>query len=81
MGYYIETGGLHGKAEAIVEQHGGEMVSREAARTAVDDCLKAVIVVMNNGPFEAAGFAFDTAEFEAFHTPGDDRPKKYVVID
>ena len=81
MGYYIETSGYRNKAEDIVARHSGKIVSREEARQAMDDPALGVVVVVDNGAFEAAGFAYDLREFEAFTSPDDDRPKKFVVID
>ena len=80
MGYYIELPAHHGKAELLEQLHDGEIVSKDAARTAVSEG-KGVVVVMNNGPFEAAGFAYDLGEFQAFSDPRDSRPKKFVVMD
>ena len=81
MGYYIQTDGTHGKAAYIVRALGGELVSQEAASAAIDDPTKGVVVVVNNGPFEAAAFAYDRREFNAFTGTSDTRPKKFVIVD
>lgn len=79
MGYYVETEGHHQKAEKIAAEHGGTVVSFVQAKEAMNDKTKAVIVTVNNGMFEAAGFAYDLKEFEAFTDFA--RPTNFVVID
>jgi len=79
MGYYIQ-GPAKGKAEFIVENLNGKIVSQSEAKEAVDNGL-GVIVVVNNGPFEAAGFAFDWKEFQDFTLFTDQRPKRFVIMD
>jgi hypothetical protein len=37
--------------------------------------------VVDNGPFEAAGFCFSEKELEEFGRPGDHRPKVWVAMD
>lgn len=52
MGYYV-PGPNHGKADHIVKNHGGQVVAKPA-KFADIPADKALICVMNNGPFEAA---------------------------
>ncbi len=40
-----------------------------------------VIVVVDNGFFEAAGFAYDLKEFDEFTRPQDMRRKNFVAIE
>jgi len=82
MGYYIETNSPHNKAEYIIKNYGGRLISYEEALFAMQSKKShAVIVIVDNGIFEAA-FAFSDAEaFEAFTEKNDTRPKKFVVID
>lgn len=80
MGYYIQ-GPACGKAAFICEEHGGMLVSEETASDLIDDPDFGVVVIMQNGPFDAAGFAFSRAEFAAFTDPYDRRPKQFVVMD
>lgn len=79
MGKYIETGTTKGKTNWIRDNLGGKIVSQNMAKDLV--ATKCVIVVVDNGPFEAAAWAFSPAEFEAFTYPDDHRPKQFVVID
>ena len=81
MGYYIQTKDNHGKAEEIAREHGGKIVDELTAGMTMMDKDFAVIVVINNGPFEAAGFAFDDDEFKAFTALDDPRPRKFVILD
>lgn len=81
MGYYIEVPGqLHGKAEAIADIHGGKFVDYETAKVHVEDPETAVIVVLDNGPFEAAGYAYNMNEFKAFTDPLDQRKKSFLLL-
>ena len=79
MGYYIQTNSNTGKASIIAKEHGGVIVSYGEAKEAMKDATKGVIVVLNNGFFEAAGFAYNQEEFDAFTS--DMRPKHYVILD
>ena len=80
MGYYIETGTTHGKAKTIAEQFNGEILPHAPKKYSDIPADKAVIAVVDNGPFEAAGFCFSENEFEVFTDPLDPRPIKYVMI-
>jgi hypothetical protein len=79
MGYYIQTPKHQNKAEQIARLYGGTVVSKPDFSKVPFD--KAVIVVVSNGPFDAASYAFNQSEFDAFHEPGDYRLKKYVLMD
>ena len=39
-----------------------------------------LVCVVDNGPFAAAGYAFDEQEFNDFNDPNDLRPKKWFVV-
>lgn len=79
MGYYVQTVSVRNKALIIAKAYNGKVVSKEAAAMQVE--AMGVIVVVDNGPFEAAGFAYNKEEFKRFTLPGDTRPKKFVVIE
>jgi hypothetical protein len=81
MGYYIQTPSVKGKAEYIATQYKGRIASYTKALDAMNDSTKGVIVVVDNGFFEAAGFAFNQSEFEAFTQLSDDRPREFVILD
>ena len=81
MGYYIETPGKNlGKAFAIAEEHDGSIVTKEESYKALVDPDLAVIIVVGNGLWEAAAFAYNEKEWLDFHTDGDTRSKKYVIL-
>lgn len=80
MGYYVEVPKHHDKAEQIRDLFGGKIVDLKVASEAISDPTKGVIVVIDNGPFEAAGFAYNQQEFEEFTSRSDLRPKKYVIL-
>jgi len=81
MGYYIQTSGTHGKAQEIAKKFNGQVVDELDAGMAMMDRDKAVIVVVDNGPFEAAAFAYNDEEFKEFTRLDDPRPRQYVIID
>ena len=81
MGYYIETPGQYlGKALKIAQDHDGSIVTEEESYKALVDPDLAVIVVVSNGAFEAAAFTYNKKKWLDFHTDGDTRPKKYVIL-
>lgn len=75
MGYYIETSGPKNKAQWLVNNAKGVIVP---AATPSADSIP--VVVMNNGPFEAAGIAYNQDELAAFTSPHDYRPKTIVMV-
>ena len=82
MGYYIETETPHEKAVQLVRDYGAKVVSREEADKAMDNSDLAVIVVLDNGFFDAAGFAYNRREFDAFACPtkNDTRPRTFLTM-
>jgi|HubBroStandDraft_3_1064219.scaffolds.fasta_scaffold244050_3 hypothetical protein len=80
MGYYIQTNGNKNKAQTIAAKYKGEIWNVPPTNYAAIPDGKALIVVVDNGPFEAAGFCYDENEFEVFTDPRDDRFKEYVII-
>jgi len=83
MGKYVnidlERRPLHarGKATALV-QSGAERISEP---TAFDQHPgKAVLCVVENGPFDAAAWAFSQGELECFKRE-DGRPKSWLTVD
>lgn len=81
MGYYLNSGNASHKTEWLAREHGGKIVDKNKASIAMNDPSLAVVVVVNNGLFEAAGFAYDIKEFEVFTMSDDIRPKHFVVMD
>lgn len=65
MGYYIQVPENHNKANQLVALHEAKLIDKPAAFSAVSPDL-AIICVVDNGLFEAAGFAYSDDEFRAF---------------
>jgi len=80
MGYYIETGTNKGKAEIICEKHGGEIIECPLYFSEIPDD-KALICVVDNGIFEAAGYCYSESEFHAFTELSDHRPKTWLIME
>jgi len=80
MGFYVQTPIDKGKAQLIAKMYGGKIVDIHEAREANRNG-EGVIIVVDNGPFEAAGFAYTEREFDEFTRLDDYRPKKFVVMD
>lgn len=79
MGYYIQ-GPTTGKADYLLAEHPDfrEVTWSEAAvARAMNDV--AVVVVVENGPFDAAAFAFSDDEFLEFTQVTDPRPKRFLL--
>lgn len=78
MGYYIQ-GPASGKAQYLVEQFAGKIVEQPHFFSDVPKGEELVVVV-DNGPFEAAAWAFSKREFEEFTDQSDARPKLFVLV-
>ncbi len=78
MGYYIEVPEDKGKAQQIVELYGGRIVpSPPSFEDITPD--EAIICVVDNGHYEAAGFAFNQRELHAFSFY-ERRPRTWVIM-
>lgn len=83
MGYYVEVPKRTGKQAQIIAMFGGTACTYDEALKEVRSGTKAVIVIVDNAylDFEAAAYAYDLREFEAFHDPSDHRRHDYVLLD
>jgi hypothetical protein len=79
MGYYIQLPNNQNKAKQLVDLHNAELVlSPESFDFSKD---KALICVVENQLFEAAGIAFNPDERDAFlPTATDRRPRTWVML-
>jgi hypothetical protein len=68
MGYYIQVPDNTNKAGQIVKIYGAEIVPCPSDYNAVPKD-KALICVVQNGDFDAAGFAYCEQEFQKFMQP------------
>ncbi len=81
MGFYIQVPHNKNKAEQIRDLYGGEIISTIPLDYNELPEGKALIVIVDMGPFEAAGFCYSQAELTAFTDILDTRPKKFVLLD
>lgn len=79
MGFYIE-GPSTSKAPFIVSEYDGKIIPQPEKFEDIP-ADKALICVVDNVYFEAAGYCFSAREFEAFTSPRDERPKKWLIMD
>jgi hypothetical protein len=85
MGYYLNYTRMNeplpaiGKANILARSSGVEEISQPKSYDSVPSD-KAIICVVNNGMFEAAGYAFCKEEFEVFTRP-DGRSKRWFLMD
>ena len=80
MGFYIEVPNKKGKAQQLADLYGAEILSTCPEEYWMHDSRQALICVVDNGPFEAAGLCYDDQEFQDFKHP-DDRPKTWLLMD
>lgn len=80
MGYYIETGTNFGKAKIIKERYNATECSEEEF-IQLDPSTEGLVIVVDNGDFEAAAFCYNYNELERFtEDPFDPRPKTYLKM-
>lgn len=80
MGYYIEAPAVHGKAQYLMDSYDAEVISAPASFSPPEG--KALVLVVDNGIFEAAGYVHDQREFDAFTcNPADVRPRIWLLMD
>lgn len=79
MGYYInnladgtELPGK-GKAKALIESGGARLIDRP------DGFVEDLVCVVDNGPFDAAGYCFSEEEFKVFAS-NDGRSKRWLIV-
>jgi len=81
MGYYIQTPGRsQNKALTIAYVYDGQVIPQPSTFAQIPPD-KALVIVVDNAPFEAAALADDEREFSEFTDPSDRRPKQYVLLD
>lgn len=82
MGFYINQGlTAYNKASDLIRLYNGTRLT-ECPKIYEDiPDGKVLVVVVENGIFDAAGVVVDECEFRAFTLPTDRRPKQYVLLD
>lgn len=83
MGYYIEVPKNHNKAQQLVDLYKAERLP--VAPNSINDVPegKAVVVVVENLAFDAAGYCYDDRELADFKEPdhGWQRPRTWLLMD
>lgn len=83
MGHYIQGPNL-GKAKMLIDQHHGTLTLNPPTNFQDIPDGKALIVVVDNGPFEAASHLYNEQEFNYWmklSIHDDKRPRIYILID
>jgi hypothetical protein len=77
MGYYIETASHKNKAQWLRDN--AKAVNAPGERNiGTHDMIP--VVVVDNGPFEAAAIAYDRNELEVFTDRTDPRPRECLLV-
>jgi len=79
MGLYINPQGT--RKETWLEAKGMQVTKGQISFAEVVKQGMVPVVLMDNGPFTAAGVCWCEGEFQAFTEPGDPRPKIFYLID
>jgi len=77
MGYYIETPLHLNKSSQLATLHGATVTTPSFPPPSG----KVLVCVVQNGPFDAAGIAYDKDEFDCFNSSDDFRPKTWLLMD
>ena len=80
MGYYIETNERFNNAAFLKAHHDAKEVTQQQFLT-LDPSTHGLVVVIDNGFFEAVAFCYNANERAAFTSFGDYRPKQFLVMD
>jgi len=76
MGFYVNP---QGQNKTTFLQQKGEKVSNSFKWNTLPKG-KLPVVLIDNGPFTAAGIAYNEREFNAFTDPSDRRPKEIYIV-
>lgn len=76
MGFYINT---TSKGVELPRNNKADYLILDGATEVKAVFQPNLICVVENGQFEAAGYAYSEAEFEVFNDPQDPRPKRWLV--
>jgi len=82
MGFYIEVPRNKGKAQQLVDLHGARILDSKPSFNEVAES-EAIICVLDNGAWEAAGFAYDERELGRFTKPDfymPQRPRIWLIM-
>jgi hypothetical protein len=79
MGWYIQAPVIYGRTEYLIAHH--EAVEIEPVEPSNLPPDKALVVVVQNGLFDAVGYVFDDREFREFSDPTDPTPRRWLLMD
>ena len=80
MGYYIQTPKNNDKAQQLVDLHDAAILTKCPTFEEIP-AGKALICVVENPTFEAAGLCYDRDELTAFTLPDDPRPRTWLLME
>ena len=78
MGFYIEVSNPKNKTQQILDLYGG-IICINAPEWEDITSDEAIICIVGNGSFEAAGLCIDKRELEYFKVP-DGRPRQWLIM-
>ena len=81
MGFYIQVPKNLDKARQLIELHEAFIILSNPPDFDLVPEDKALICVVSNPLFDAAGYAYSKREFEEFSNPEDLRPKIWLYMD
>jgi hypothetical protein len=79
MGFYIETPKDKHKADQLIAAFGAIEVMNEPIQ--LPQCKYALVCVVENNSFDAAGLVYNEHELRRFADPTDRRPKRWLLMD
>lgn len=80
MGRYLNPGVTVGKADQLIGLGAVEIPGPPDSLSDIPE-ESALICVVSNGPFDAAGYAYNDGELKAFTVPDDTRPKRWLLME
>ena len=69
-----------GKAQVLMQNYDAQLLKGPMPLDEVPKD-KALVCVVNNGSFEAAGYIYDQTEYEAATVPSDPRSKVWLLVE
>ena len=79
MGFYLQSDGRpKGKAQYFVEHYGAKILPNVPKWEDVPEA-EAVVCIVDNGSFEAAGYAYSKKELDEF-ADEDGRPRTWLLM-
>jgi hypothetical protein len=80
MGFYINP--PNGEAKSVFLERVGQRIPPPTAKFHYSDVPNdvAIVCLVSNGSWDAAGIAYSEEELHRFAYPGDRRPRKWYLI-